>query len=735
MGDKTLEAVIKLKDEMSKSLKDIQKTLDNFEDSATDTDKALELLEGATKDAGKAIRDIQQETRATREAINDLGNTTEDMADAMDNMADSVDDGAKAVKGMALQEAGAKMSEFGGKILEVAASMLDLTEATKEYNTLINKLEGASVQYGYDKNAAKQNYNDVYKYLGDDMASVNVVTNLQGMGLSQKELDKTLEASIAVWTAYGDSIPIEGLTESINETAQVGKITGNLADALNWAGISEDAFNERLEKTKTVQERNKMITEALTEAYGKSKKQFDETSGAILDYNDAQRRSMEIQAQIGETLAPVNAAIEGLKASLLESLAPALEKMAEFIQPVIEKISEFVQKNPELATTITMVVGAVGTLCAVLGPLLTIFGIATTVITGPVVLAFLKISAIIAGVIAIGALLIANWDKIKKGAKESFNACKEELQIFKDAFSMVWQGIKNVASTLWGGLKSDFQSFISFISNCWDGLINIVSTVWQGIKNVITVFVDGLKNDFNNFVSFISAGWESIEDVASTVWNAIKTVISTVWEGIKTVAQVAIQFIVNYLSNLLAQAQVVWNTIKSVAQTAFNAIKSTVQTVCNTIKSLWESVKTAVTNAVNGAKDMAINAFNAVKDKVKSITDGISDAWNKVRDTITNNPIVGTVTKVIQSVTGNTDGSHAAGLSRVPFDGYIAELHQGESVLPRREADKWRENKGASGIQIAKIADTVVIREEADIDKITSGIVRKIQQQRIITNG
>lgn len=694
MGDKTLEAVIKLKDEMSKSLKDIQKTLENFEDSTTNTNEALELLESVTEDAGKAIDGIKKDTQAAKEALKDLSNTTEDLADTTENLADTTEKTSKTIKGLALQEAGSKMTEFGGKILETAASMLELTEETKEYNSLINKLEGATVQYGYDKKASKQNYNDVYKYLGDDMASVNVVTNLQGMGLSQKELDKTLQASIAVWTAYGDSIPIEGLTESINETAQVGKITGNLADALNWAGISEDAFNEKLEKTKTVQERNKMITDALTKAYGKSKKQYDETSGALLDYNEAQRIATESQAQIGETLAPVNSAIESLKATLLQSLAPAIEKIAKFIQPVIEKISEFIQKNPELATTITLVVGAIGALCAVLGPILTIAGIAATVITGPLVLAFLKVSAVIAAVIAIGTLLIANWDKIKKGAKESFNACKEELQIFKDAFGAVWQGIKNVAST-----------------------------VWQGIKNVVSTFIEGLKNDFNNFVSFISSCWESIKSFASVVW-----------EGIKTIVGSAIQFIVSYYTNMYNQAQTIWNAIKSVATSAFNGIKSVVTTVCNAIKSLWESVKTSVTNAVNAAKNVAINAFNTVRDKVKSITDGIRDAWNNVKNTITNNPIVGTVTKVIQSVTGESDGSHASGLNRVPFDGYVAKLHEGESVLPRRDADKWRERKTQTSSINISIAN-MQVRKENDIEGIASELVRKINQQRIITNG
>ena len=51
-----------------------------------------------------------------------------------------------------------------------------------------------------------------------------------------------MHAATGIWAKYGDSIPLDGLAESINETANVGTVTGNLADALNWAGINEDDF-------------------------------------------------------------------------------------------------------------------------------------------------------------------------------------------------------------------------------------------------------------------------------------------------------------------------------------------------------------------------------------------------------------------------------------------------------------------------------------------------------------
>lgn len=36
------------------------------------------------------------------------------------------------------------------------------------------------------------------------------------------------------------------------------------------------------------------------------------------------------------------------------------------------------------------------------------------------------------------------------------------------------------------------------------------------------------------------------------------------------------------------------------------------------------------------------------------------------------------------------NGSHASGLNNVPFDGYVAELHKGEMVIPARQSEQLR---------------------------------------------
>ena len=50
--------------------------------------------------------------------------------------------------------------------------------------------------------------------------------------------------------------------------------------------------------------------------------------------------------------------------------------------------------------------------------------------------------------------------------------------------------------------------------------------------------------------------------------------------------------------------------------------------------------------------------------------------------------------------------SHATGLDRVPFDGYVAELHRNEAILTSADADTWRRG-GSSGVDYGEMARTI----------------------------
>ena len=113
----------------------------------------------------------------------------------------------------------------------------------------------------------------------------------------------------------------------------------------------------------------------------------------------------------------------------------------------------------------------------------------------------------------------------------------------------------------------------------------------------------------------------------------------------------------------------------------------------------------------------------------------MKNAWEGLRNTITNNPIVATVRKVTESLTGTEPGRpRAMGQRTIPYDNFPIRAHQGEMLLSARDARQYKQGKGSSP-QISIVMNGTVIREEQDITKIASALVRKINEQRIITNG
>ena len=68
----------------------------------------------------------------------------------------------------------------------------------------------------------------LYGILADDQSAATTTANLQALGLEQDQLRKITEGTIGAWAKYGDSIPIDGLAEAINETVKTGTVTETL---------------------------------------------------------------------------------------------------------------------------------------------------------------------------------------------------------------------------------------------------------------------------------------------------------------------------------------------------------------------------------------------------------------------------------------------------------------------------------------------------------------------------
>jgi hypothetical protein len=167
-------------------------------------------------------------------------------------------------------------------------------------------------------------------------------------------------------------------------------------------------------------------------------------------------------------------------------------------------------------------------------------------------------------------------------------------------------------------------------------------------------------------------------------------------------------------------------------------------------------------NAVNATMNQSLAAmrsyFNAFENVGYGIIDHVADGVYSGQGTLTaaiRSVIAAAVAAATNAGTGGTsaamgiNGSHANGLARVPFDGYIAQLHENEAVLPPPEAAAWRaiaSGEGMPGFDAAGVIQA--IRESSggpiyvsltidgeDLSEIIEPKISTLQGQRLRLKG
>ena len=345
----------------------------------------VRALTQAVEDATQAYGDNDKRTDGYRQSLNrakaELINLNRELEDneryldearkSADGCAESIDEYGKAVRDADSNKdpLGNLMAGFGnlkgllaggavvGGIKAVGDAIMSVVEDTAEYREIMGTLEISSERAGYSAQQTADIYRTLQGVLGDTQTAATTTANLQAIGLAQEDLITVTNAAIGAWATYGDSIPIDGLSESINETIQAGKVTGTFADVLNWAGTSEDDFNAKLEAANGTTERaNIVLQELKSQGLDQAGKAWQDANEDVVALNKATERWDGAMAQLGETLTPAAAAIKNFGADAILWLADQLQAVFEWWERLVT-----VMNNPEKGQVVGMGAGAAGT--------------------------------------------------------------------------------------------------------------------------------------------------------------------------------------------------------------------------------------------------------------------------------------------------------------------------------------------------------------------------------------
>lgn len=497
-----------------------------------------------------------------------------------------------------------------GAVAGAATALVGATVATEEYREAQAKLVSAFEAAGSSATVAKDTYNDLYRVLGDGDTATEAANHLAKLTTEQEALSEWTNICQGVYATFGDSLPIEGLTEAANETSKTGTLTGSLADALNWAGVAEEDFQAKLDACTSSAEREQLIRETLNGIYDEAATKYEENAAGILAQNEANAKMTESMAKLGEAVQPVLTALSELAAEVMAELAPHIQELADKYLPSIKEalsgvgdaigtVIGWIADNWTLVSTIAAIVAgiavAISAVSTALGIYNTVMAV-TAVVSAPVIGIIAAVVAGIAALVAAIVLCVQHWDEIKAKTKE------------------VWDAIVGWVTAAVDKVKEVFNNMKEAISNTIDKIKTVVSEKWNAIKDAVSNTVENIKTAVTN-------KWNAIKDGVSKTVDNIKTAVSNKWNDIKTSVS-------NTVDNIKTTVSEKWNSIKTTVGNVVDNIKTAVS-------EKWNAIKTTVGTVTSNIKDTVSEKFNQVKETMGTVMqaakDTISEKLNNIK--------------------------------------------------------------------------------------------------------
>lgn len=414
--------------------------------------------------------------------------------EAIDDTANKAEAGSKKTDS-SFKKIGESALKIGKSVLTAGAALggawIAAIESSREYRTEMGKLDTAFVTNGHSSEAAKKTYQDLQAVLGDTDVSVEAANHLAVMTDNEKDLQTWTDICTGVFATFGDSLPIEGLTEAANETAKVGEVTGPLADALNWAGISEDTFNEKLAKCSTEQERQKLIMETLNGTYSKASDQYKKTNKDVMDANRANEKLTSAFAELGRVGEPILTAIKNKTAEMVAAAVPLLQS---FITKIKDMIKWFKQNKSTVQAWAAGILAATVTVSGFVlvlkwGSIMSKATTALKLVTGGVKALNLAMKANIIGLIV--SLII--------GLVAAFLYLWKNNESFRNFWLKMWEKIKSATSSAVAWIKNkfgDLKSAVSKVKNTFGSIKDAIADKIEGARDAVKNAIDKIKGFF-----------------------------------------------------------------------------------------------------------------------------------------------------------------------------------------------------------------------------------------------
>lgn len=713
------------------------------------------------------------------ESIDEYGKEAKKAAKETDDFSDKLGNGL--VKGA--KAAAVALAAVGTAAVAGVKLLLDLEESTEEYRIAQGKLNTAFEAAGFSTDTASEAYKSFYGILGDTDNATESAQLLAQLATSEKDVATWADIAAGVTGTFGDALPINSLVEAANETAKVGTVTGALADALNWVGISEDEFNEKLAACASEEERTALITETLAQTYEGATEAFKKNNETIIAANLAQAELDDTLARLGGTVAdvkneliaefaPAIADVVDAFVDLLEGAEDAEDALSDSIGALVDKAAD---KLPELldfgvqivlslvdgivGAAPTLAEGAVSVVATLLEGLLSALPqiteaaiqVIAVLATGIAEALPTLIPAAVAAITQLCITLVENLPLLIEAALQLVTGFAtgiiEAIPILLEALPVL---IESLITTLLAAIPQIIETGITLLVALVEALPTIIETIIavlpQIIESVISTLLSHLPEIVEAGVELLTALVTNLPQIILTIVGALPEIISsitdTLIDNIPKIVETGVKLLTSLITDLpsiiLELVRAMPEIISSMVGALGEGVSAFAQVGVSLVQGLW-----------SGIQSLAGWLWDKVSGWISSIWDGICDFFgiaspSKKMEWVSEMNVEGAVVGVdknkqkavnaygemgeemlaeVESEMGKVNAALADSIGEIETSfNASATISQVEAALPSvmpGGGGAGAEISGGTTITNHFEIASLVVREEADVKKIS----------------
>lgn len=442
-------------------------------------------------------------------------------------------------------------------ILAAGAAALASTQATKEYREDLAKLEVNSNRAGGGLDATKQALKDLNAITGESDSNIEGLSNLLKAGFTDNNLADVVNSLSGAVIQFPDTLKIESLSDSLQETLATGAATGQFGELLDRLGIGADKFSEKLAKCKTQAQKQELVMKTLAESgLAEVNQAYRENNQSLIDNSNAQFDLNEQLSKLGARLEPFVAKITQFAADMLawfNNLTPRMQMIIVIVAGIIASIGPLILIILKVKEGITILSGAlkittsqfmmiIGVIALVIGTFVLLYnqsdsfralidGIAATVL--PMLqTAFNNISSFVTGTLI--PVLIELWNWFSAYILPIISAIAEfVIGTLIPAFLKIVSTVGSFLMPVLSGLWNLFISIVDIIKGAVESFhkmydafskteaFKVLKDVIQKIADVVNGLIDAFKWIGENVGEIFGGIADVVGDVAGSVGDFI----------------------------------------------------------------------------------------------------------------------------------------------------------------------------------------------------------------------